>query len=103
MGFRVRLEMVRDMARELLRSKDKQGNQEHVGEDWANHFLDRHPKIATKIASRLDSQRAVASNPTTVKEFIRLVQQTISKYRIPPQNIWSMDEKSFMLGQAKKS
>ena len=71
------------MARELLRSKDKQVNQGHVGEHWANRFVDRYPKIATKIASRLGRQRAVASNPTTMKEFIRLVQQIISKYKIP--------------------
>ena len=98
MGFPVRLEMVRDIARELLRSKDKQVNQGHVGEHLANRFLDRHPKIATKIASRLDRQRVVASNPNTVKEFIRLVQQPIFKYKIPLQNIWNMDEKGFMLG-----
>ena len=79
-------------------------NQGHVGKHSANRFLDRHPKIATKkIASRLDRQRAIASNPTTVKEFIRLVQQTISKYKIPPHYIWNMDEKGFMFGQAKKS
>ena len=77
-------------------------NQGHVGEHWVYLSLDRHPNVATKIASRLDRQRAVASNPTTVKEFIRLVQQTISNYKTPP-NIWNIDEKGFMLGQAKKS
>ena len=85
MGFLIRLEMVRDMAREPLRSKDKQVNQGHVGEHWANRFLDRHPGIATKMASRLDTQKAVASNPTTVKVFIRLVQQTILCIRYPPR------------------
>jgi len=54
------------------------------------------------MSSTLDRQRIAANDPAVVKKFCTVVQRTVYKYKLPPQNIWNMDEKGCMLGQAAK-
>jgi hypothetical protein len=43
------------------------------GKHWITRFLNRHPIITSKIASRIDRQRATADNPTVLAGFFKLV------------------------------
>jgi len=54
------------------------------------------------MSSSLDRQRVAANDPAVVKKFCMVVQRTVYKNKISPQNIWNMDEKGYMLGQAAK-
>jgi hypothetical protein len=43
------------------------------GKHWISRFLNRHPILACKIASRIDRQRAQADDPKVLAEFFQLV------------------------------
>ena len=40
-----------------------------IGKNWISRFLDRHPILSIKFASRIDRQRAYASNPRIIRPF----------------------------------
>lgn len=43
------------------------------GKHWVYRFLNRHPVLASKIATRIDRQRATAENPKVLAYFLQLV------------------------------
>ena len=70
-GWPPRTAYVRQMALGFLR-----GHGIHhptLGKNWITRFLDRHPDLASRFASRLDKQRAYASNPAIIRDFFQKV------------------------------
>jgi len=52
-----------------------------IGKNWITRFLNHHPDLAWKFASRIDRQRAYASNPYTVKDHYRKFWQGYTRGR----------------------
>ena len=73
-----------------------------VSETWVRHFKARHPELKVKWTSMLERCRAASLNPALVNEFYDLLEDTIAKYNIPPENIYNMDEKGIQLGIGQK-
>lgn len=48
-------------------------NSRPPGEHWITRFLDHHPIIASKIATRIDRQRTSASDPIVLAHFYKMV------------------------------
>ena len=69
-----------------------------LGSSWLGRFLDRHPTYSTKFAVNLDRQRALASNPTLIKDFFQKLGNVLKKYAFKPENMYNIDEKGFLLG-----
>ncbi|KAF8536329.1 hypothetical protein BDD12DRAFT_748815, partial [Trichophaea hybrida] len=61
-------------------------------------FLNRHPILPTKYASRIDCQRAYASNPRTIQDHLQKLGKVLQTYRYPPKAITHFDEKGFVMG-----
>ncbi|PUU76466.1 hypothetical protein B9Z19DRAFT_1149421 [Tuber borchii] len=49
-----------------------------LGRNWITQFLDRHPALSTKFATRYDKQPSSASNPIVLWDFITKVYQAIT-------------------------
>jgi hypothetical protein len=47
---------------------------------------------------RYDYQRAKCEDPTIIRNWFRLVENTIAKYGIPSHDIWNFDETGFLMG-----
>ena len=73
-----------------------------IGESWVRRFKDRHPELKVKWSSPLEKCRAASLNPTLVNEYFDLLEETIERYNIPPENIYNMDEKGIQLGIGQK-
>ncbi|RFN49752.1 hypothetical protein FIE12Z_5989 [Fusarium flagelliforme] len=93
-GFPSRLRFVEEMANSLLADRDASP----VGKRWAHNFVKRQPELKTRIFRRYDYQRAKCEDPTIIRGWFRLVQNTIAKYGIQSADIWNFDETGFMMG-----
>jgi hypothetical protein len=69
-----------------------------VGKRWAHNFVKRQPELKTRLFRKYDYQRAKCEDPTIIRSWFRLVQNTIAKYGIRSDDIWNFDETGFMMG-----
>jgi hypothetical protein len=69
-----------------------------IGKNWITRFLNHHSELASKFASRIDSQRAYASNPHTIKDHYRKLGRVIREEGIEAKDFTNVDEKGFVMG-----
>ena len=69
-GFPPKLTLVKQMAADLIR---KRAGEQKLGKHWLKCFLDRNPELASRYSSRLDRQRALASNPAVLRDYFSKV------------------------------
>ncbi|RYC78417.1 hypothetical protein BFJ63_vAg18709 [Fusarium oxysporum f. sp. narcissi] len=93
-GFPPRLRVVEEMANSLLADRDASP----VGKRWAHNFIKRQPELKIRLFRRYDYQRARCEDPTIIRGWFRLIQNTIAKYGIRLDDIWNFDETGFMMG-----
>ncbi|RKK10678.1 hypothetical protein BFJ66_g14706 [Fusarium oxysporum f. sp. cepae] len=93
-GFPPRLRFVEEMANSQLADRDASP----VGKRWAHNFIKRQPELKIRLFRRYDYQRAKCEDPTIIRGWFRLVQNTIAKYGIRLDDIWNFDETGFMMG-----
>ena len=70
----------------------------NIGKNWITRFLNRHPMLAAKFASRIDRQRVYASNPRIINEHFRKLGKVIRSGRFTPSTISNVDGKGFVMG-----
>ncbi|RKK70134.1 hypothetical protein BFJ71_g17692, partial [Fusarium oxysporum] len=73
-------------------------NASPVGIHWANNFIKRQPELKMRFFRRYDYQRAKCEDPTIIRNWFKLVENTIAKYGIQSDDIWNFDETGFMMG-----
>ncbi|KAM5529720.1 transposase [Fusarium oxysporum f. sp. phaseoli] len=93
-GFPPRLRGVEEMANRLLADRDASP----VGKRWASNFVRRQPDLKTRFFHKYDYQRAKCEDPTIIRDWFRLVENTIAKYGISLADIYNFDETGFMMG-----
>jgi hypothetical protein len=93
-GFPPRLRCVEEMGNRLLADRDAPP----VGKRWASNFVKRHRELKTRFFRRYDCQRAKCEDPNIIRNWFRLVENTVAKYGIRSDDIWNFDETGFMMG-----
>ncbi|KAI7759588.1 hypothetical protein LZL87_014382 [Fusarium oxysporum] len=93
-GFPSRLRFVEELANSLLADR----NALPVGKRWAYNFVKRQPELKTRFFRKYDYQRAKCEDPTIIRNWFRLVANTVAKYGIRSDDIWNFDETGFMMG-----
>ena len=93
-GFPPRLRGVKEMADQLLADRDAPP----VGTRWAHNFVKRHPDLKTRFFRKYDYQRAKCEDPTIIRDWFRLVANTIAKYGIRSDDLYNFDETGFLMG-----
>jgi hypothetical protein len=93
-GFPPRLRGVEEMANRLLADR----NASPVGKRWASNFVKRHKELKTRFFRKYDYQRAKCEDPTAIRNWFRLVENTIAKYGIRSDEIYNFDETGFLMG-----
>ncbi|CCX34403.1 Similar to conserved hypothetical protein [Penicillium marneffei ATCC 18224]; acc. no. XP_002144529 [Pyronema omphalodes CBS 100304] len=73
-----------------------------VRKHWITWFPDRHPELEFRCSQCLDRQRANANDPVLIKDYFQKLRKLIRGHSLHPENIYNMDEKGFLLGQAPK-
>ena len=73
-----------------------------IGKNWITRFLNRHPILSIKLASRIDRQRAYASNPRINGHFTKLG-KVLRTGQFTPKAITNVDEEGFNMGVALRT
>ncbi|SCO92506.1 uncharacterized protein FRV6_16634 [Fusarium oxysporum] len=82
------------MANRLLADRDASP----VGKRWASNFVKRHKELKTRFFRKYDYQRAKCEDPRIIRNWFRLVENTIAKYGIRSDDIYNFDETGFIIG-----
>lgn len=69
-GHPARLPLVKAMAEAILQRREKE---RRIGKHWLSRFLKRQPELASKVSTRLDRQRAFASDPRVISDYFQKV------------------------------
>jgi hypothetical protein len=96
-GLPLRTSAIRQMADLLLQKRLPTDNAQtrQVGQRWVYNFIQRHDSIQSRYNRKYDYQRAKCEDPTIIRDWFRLVQNTIAKYRILEEDIYNFDETGF--------
>ena len=103
-----KVETIAVAEREALHARyDTEGRRnrryDHIGRSWITHFLNRHPELCSKLATRMDRQRVYANNPIIIQDHFRKLGKLICDEQIKPYAITNMDEKGIILGFSTKT
>jgi hypothetical protein len=82
----------------LLLQKQSQDNTLTVSKNWVYNFVQRYDSLESKYTRKYDYQRAKCEDPTIIRDWFRLVQNTIAKYGILDEDIYNFDETGFQIG-----
>jgi len=74
-----------------------------LGQKWISRFLNCHPTLASKLSCNLERQRAYASDPCLLQEYFGKLGCLIRCYGLKGAQIFNMDEKGFLMGQAARA
>jgi hypothetical protein len=84
------------MANKLL--SELKGAPTEVGKCWTTRFITRHPEIKVDRYKKYDYKRALCEDPVLISDWFRLVNNTIKKYGILPEDTYNFDETGFQMG-----
>jgi DDE superfamily endonuclease/Tc5 transposase-like DNA-binding protein len=92
--------MVKEMAEILLAEHEISALNipPYIGKNWVDKFIKRQPSLQLKYNRRYDYTRALCEDPIALSAWFRLVQNTIAKYGIMPEDIYNFDETGFQMG-----
>lgn len=76
---------------------------EHVSVNWARDFRLRHPDLRSRWTTGLESCRARCLNRTMITEYFDILEELLTTYNIPIENVYNMDEKGIQLGIGKRA
>ncbi|KAI8401972.1 hypothetical protein FOFC_17277 [Fusarium oxysporum] len=93
-GCPPRLRDVEEIANQLLADRQAQP----VSKNWASNYIKRQPELKTRFQRRYDYQRARCEDPIVIRNWFRLVQNTIAKYGTRSDDIYNFDETGFAMG-----
>jgi len=69
-----------------------------IEKNWITRFLNRHPILAARFASRVEPVRAYASNPRTIQTHFQKLGKIMRAQRFSDKAITNVDEKGFVMG-----
>jgi IS5 family transposase len=104
-GFPPRLDLFKAVAAELAKKRaEDEGDPKlaKIGTTWQRGFLDRHPELSAKYATKLDVPRAIASQPGPIRHYFGVLGRLRKQYKFKKENTYNMDEKGFMLGMGAR-
>ena len=76
-----------------------------AGRDWMAGFLKRHPLLSIRTPEATSMQRALGFNRAKVKKFYDVLNEQLYScdgQRIPPENIFNVDESGYTICQKPK-
>ena len=91
------------MSQRQVQVQDFEEGKHIIGKNWISRFLDRHSILSVKFASRIDHQRAYASNPHIINDQFTKLGKVLRTGRFTPRTIMNVDEKGFIIGVAPRT
>ena len=96
-GLSPRPNAVRQIANLLIQKRLDTSQGIIVGNCWVLNFVQRHQALQTRYNCKYDYQRAKCEDPTLIRNWFQLVQNTIAKYSIIEEDIYNFDKTRFQI------
>jgi hypothetical protein len=90
-GFALHLSEVADMADKLLGERGS----EPVGKCWVSRFVTRSSELKMAFNRAKDRQRILQQDPKVIGAWFKLVEETIAKYSVHPNDVHNFNKTSF--------
>ena len=87
--------IVHQMATLLLQKRSPNST---IGVNWVYNFTKRQDALTSRYNCKYDYQRAQCEDPILLRDWFRLVQNTIAKYSIQVEDIYNFDKTGFQMG-----
>jgi len=96
-GLPVCTALIRDIANLLLQKRTglDASSTRIVRVRWPYNFVRRHDSLRTRYNQKYDYKRALYKDPKVIRDWFRLVQNTVIKYRIQDEDIYNFDKTGF--------
>jgi len=65
-GHLGKMSVVKEMAQAIV---SRRVNHHVLRKHWISRFLSRHPQLSAKLSTRIDRERALASDPRVIKDY----------------------------------
>ena len=95
-GMPATVDCVEQMANLLLQKRSN--SNQTVGKRWVHNLVKRYPILKSRYNRHYDYQRAKCEEPSLIRLWFTLVQNTIKKYGILDTDIYNFDETGFQMG-----
>lgn len=69
-----------------------------VGINWTSNFIKRRTEIKTKFSRKYDYKRAQCEDLVVIRDWFRLVRNTVAKYGIVEGDTYNFDKARFLIG-----
>ena len=66
-----------------------------VGKNWPTRFVTRLSELKMAFNRAKDRQRILQEDPEVISAWFKLVEETIAKYSVYPNNVHNFDETGF--------
>ncbi len=94
LSFLFRIFMLKAKAELILREREQNTN---LRRHWITRFLIRHSEYRTKFFRHFDQERHFNSDRIVFERWFELIRKTCVEYEIDCENIYNMNEKSYMM------
>jgi len=74
-----------------------------LGKHWIANFLNRHLTLAAKYSAQVYQQWAMANNVQSLRDNFHTLQRLLRKHGFQSNDIYTMDEREFVVGYSAKS
>ena len=95
-GHPVRFCHIEIMANQLVSTRC--GFDSKVNKLWVSRFIARNTEFHIGRYKRYNYERALCEDPQKIRQWFDLVRNMITKYGIPPSDVWNFDESGFAMG-----
>jgi hypothetical protein len=93
-GVSSRLAAGKDMADLSLAER----HQDKVSQNWAATFFKRRSELKVKFNRKYDYSKALFKDPEVIQDWVRLVDNTKTRYGIEDEDMYNYDKSGFMMG-----
>ena len=105
-GHPVRHGFIQEMAQQIQKSHHHDPMQPlsfcpAIGDSWVQHFLHRHPHLATTISCTIEASHLKETSKEAIDNWFDHFVQTITERQISIENMYNMDETGFSIGAIK--
>jgi hypothetical protein len=98
-GLLPRSDTVQQIANLLLQKRSRnQGDPLTVSKLWVYNLVQQYSVLKSRYNRKYDYQQAKYKDLTIIRDWFRLVQNTIEKYRILEDDIYNFNETGFQIG-----
>ena len=67
-----------------------------IGKHWHSRFLERYEELYALFARCIENKRNKAAHPAIILDFFMKYQEIMTKYQLPKELIFNIDEKGFL-------